>query len=158
MKLSATLRFSAPREKVFALLIDPEVLKKCIQGCEEMKQTGEGVYATRLKVGLAGMKGSYTGKVQLKDQEPPGAFTLVVEGKGTPGFVRGTARIELAEDDGTVVTCEAEGHVGGVIAAVGSRLVEAAAKKMMADFFKRFAAEVEGLGPEGTTPKGAPLG
>ena len=142
MKPSAVHRLSAPREKVYAALIDPEVLKKCIQGCEEMKASGEGMYDTRLKVGLAGMKGVYTGKLQLKDREPPEAFTLVVEGKGTSGFVRGTARMTLVEGIGTQITCEAEGQVGGMIIAVGSRLVEAAAKKMMDDFFKRFVAEV----------------
>ena len=142
MKLSAVHRLSAPREKVFAALTDPGILKKCIQGCEEMKETGEGMYDTRLNVGLAGMKGIYTGKLQLKDREPPVAFTLVVEGKGTSGFVRGTARITLVEGIGTQITCEAEGQVGGMIIAVGSRLVEAAAKKMMDDFFKRFVAEV----------------
>src|SRR5205823_11211546 len=95
MKLAGTYQFPAPREKVFAALIDPAIIQKCIDGCERMVATGEDSYDTHLKIGVAGLKGSYVGKIQLKDKKPPGNYTLIMEGKGSPGFVKGIAKITL---------------------------------------------------------------
>ncbi len=140
MKLTGSYNFTAPREKVFAALTDPGVIQKCIDGCEKLTATGEDSYDAHLKIGVAGLKGSYVGKVQLKDKKPPESFTLLLEGKGAPGFVKGTAKIALAGN--TELRCEADVQVGGLIAAVGSRLIEAAAKKMMDEFFRKFAAQL----------------
>jgi carbon monoxide dehydrogenase subunit G len=143
MKFSASYNFPAPRDKVFALLTDPEVLQRCIEGCEKMVRTSEDNYDAHLKIGVAGLKGNYVGKVQLKDKRLPEAYTLVIEGKGGPGFVKGTARIQLADKEGqSELRCDAEAQVGGMIAAVGSRLIEAIGKKMMDGFFKKFAEAV----------------
>ena len=91
--------------------------------------------------------GSYTGKVQLRDQKPPESYTLVMEGKGAPGFVKATARIQLVDrSEKTELHCEADAQVGGMIAAIGSRLVEATAKKMMDGFFRKFGEAVTGKG------------
>src|SRR5262249_5848202 len=93
MKLNGTYLLNAPREKVFAAITDPAILQRVIDGCEKMVQTGEDSYDAHLKIGLAGLKGSYVGKVQLKDKQPPDSYRLLIEGKGAPGFVKGTARI-----------------------------------------------------------------
>jgi carbon monoxide dehydrogenase subunit G len=144
LKLSAAHHIQAPREKVFAAITDPSVLQKCIEGCEQMVRTGEDSYEARLRIGSAGIKGSYAGKVQMKDKKVPDSYTLLIEGKGMPGFIRSSARIQLGErDQGTDLRCDADVQVGGLIAAVGSRLVEAAAAKMIEQFFKKFAAAVE---------------
>src|ERR1051326_7648609 len=136
MRLSATYAYGASPEKVFAALVDPAVLQKCIDGCEKMEKTGESSYDAHLKIGVAGMKGSYVGKVRIEDQRPPESFTLQIEGKGVPGWVKGTAKIQISpENAGSELRCDADGQVGGLIAAVGSRLVEAAAKKMLDEFF-----------------------
>ena len=138
MKLSATYTFKPAPDKVFAALVDPSVLQKCIDGCEKMEKTGQDSYDAHLKIGVAGIKGSYVGKVRIAEQNPPGSFTLLAEGKGTPGWVKGTAKIQISpKDEGSEVQCESEGQVGGLIAAVGSRLVEAAAKKMLDEFFRK---------------------
>jgi carbon monoxide dehydrogenase subunit G len=144
MKLIATHSIAAPREQVFAAITDPVVLTKCIEGCEKMVLTGEDTYDAHLKIGLAGLKGSYVGKVRLTDKKPPESYTLILEGKGAPGFVKGTAKIQLADQGSqTALHCEADAQVGGMIAAIGSRLIEATAKKLMDDFFKKFAAELQ---------------
>jgi carbon monoxide dehydrogenase subunit G len=144
MKLTAEAALSAPRERVFSALVDPEVLQRCIPGCEELAAVGDDVYRARLKIGLAGLNGTYEGTVSLRERVPPRSFTLTVEGKGAPGFARGTAVIRLEEaGTNTAVVCEADVRVGGVIAAVGSRLVEAAARKLANDFFRRLAAEID---------------
>ena len=95
MKLAATYTLAAPRDKVFAAITDPAVLQRCIDGCEQMVKTSEDSYDAHLKIGVAGLKGSYVGKVQLKDKKLPESYTLVIEGKGGPGFVKGTAQIQL---------------------------------------------------------------
>src|SRR5436309_12154546 len=121
MKLSATYQINAPRDKVFAAITDPAVLQRAIDGCEKMVETGEDTYDAHLKIGLAGLKGSYVGKVQLKDKKPPESYTLLLEGKGAPGFVKGSARVQLTEKGNqTELHCEADAQVGGLIAAIGS--------------------------------------
>lgn len=145
MKLSATRAFNAPREKVFAALVDPAVLQKCIEGCEKMEKTGEDSYTARMKIGVAGLKGSYIGNVRIEEKNPPESFTLRADGKGSPGWVKGTARIRISSDgEGSELQCESEGQVGGLIAAVGSRLMEAAAKKMLDEFFRKLGHQIGG--------------
>ena len=143
MKLAATYAFKAPGEKVFAALVDPAILQKCIDGCEKMEKTGEDSYDAHLKIGVAGIKGSYVGKVRIAEKKPPESFTLQVEGKGSPGWVKGKARIQiLPKGEGSELQCESEGQVGGLIAQVGSRLVEAVAKKMQDEFFKKLGQQL----------------
>jgi carbon monoxide dehydrogenase subunit G len=140
MKLSAQQTVPAPRDRVFAMLTDPAVLQACIDGCEKMVRTSEDNYDAHLKIGAAGLKGSYVGKVQIKDKVVPESYTLALEGKGGPGWVKATASIRLTENQGsTELNCQAEAQVGGLIAAVGSRLIEAVGKRLMTDFFSRFA-------------------
>ena len=144
MKLSGTYDIPAPRDRVFQAITDPAILQKAIDGCEKMVKTAEDSYDAHLKIGLAGIKGSYVGKVHLKDLQAPQSYTLLIEGKGGPGFIKGSAKIQLNENgDHTQIICDADATVGGMIAAIGSRLIEAVAKKMMADFFQRFASAIK---------------
>ena len=143
MKVDATREFNVPQEKVFAALIDPAILQKCIEGCEKLEETGEDSYDAWLKMGVAGLKGSYAGKIRIQEKKPPESFTLQAAGKGAPGWVKGTARIQISpKGEGSELQCESEGQVGGVIAAVGSRLVEAAAKKMLHEFFRKLGEQL----------------
>jgi carbon monoxide dehydrogenase subunit G len=145
MKLTGTYDIPAPRDRVFQGITDPAILQTVIDGCEKMVKTAEDSYDAHLKIGVAGIKGAYVGKIQLKDLVAPESYTLIIEGKGGPGFVKGTARIRLTENgEHTRIQCDAEAQVGGMIAAIGSRLIEAVAKKMMADFFKRLAEKLQG--------------
>jgi carbon monoxide dehydrogenase subunit G len=148
MRLSGTYRIPAARERVFAALTDPEILQRCIEGCEQLTLVDEHTYDARIRLGVGALKGTYVGRAQLRDLQPPESFALVVEGKGGGGFVSGDARMTLIHADGeTDVLCEAQGHVGGVIAAVGSRLVEAAGKQMMNRFFRTLSSEVTAAAP-----------
>lgn len=143
MKLTGTYHLPAPRERVFAALVDPDVLQRCIEGAERLVRTGEDQYDVHLRLGIGAVKGSYVGTARLADKQPPERFTLQVDGTGAPGFVRGSAQIQLkAGEAGTEAICDADGQVGGLIAAVGSRLLEATARKLMDRFFERLGAEV----------------
>lgn len=146
MKFATGAVVSAPRVSVFAALVDPEVLRRCISGCEELIEAEPDTYKARIKVGMAGLNGVYSGSASVRDRVPPESFTLSFEGKGGAGFARGTARLKLDEEGGaTRIGCDADVQVGGVIAAVGSRLVEAAARKLADDFFRQLAIEVDRL-------------
>ena len=143
MKIQATHIYKVSPEKVFTALVDPVVLQKCIEGCERMDKTGEDSYDAKLRIGVAGIKGNYTGKVRIAEKNPPESFILQAEGNGAPGWVRGSAKIRLvANAEGSELQCDAEGQVGGLIAAVGSRLVEAAGKKMLQDFLRKLGEQV----------------
>ena len=143
MTLSATYRIPAARERVFAALNDPAVLQRVIEGCESFVKRPDGVYEARLRVGLGSIKGTYTGEVRMEDVKPPESYTLFVSGRGAPGFVKGAAHMRLtAEGDATEVTSDADVQVGGAIVAVGSRLIEVAARRMMDKFFDKLTAEL----------------
>jgi len=143
VKIASHYLLDAPPERVYAALTDPAILARAIPGCEELTPDGEDRYRARVKIGLAGLKGVYAGTAELRDRNPPDSFTLVVDGKGAPGFVRISAKIACtAADTGTRVDCDADVQVGGLIAAIGSRLVEAAARQQMDLFFRRLAQEL----------------
>ncbi len=139
MKIQGAHTIAGLPELVFDALTDPVVLQQSISGCEKMEKTGEDEYNAHLKIGIASMKGSYVGKVRLSEKQPPKGFVLHLEGKGGPGFVRGTAKISLTPLAGsTKLEYTADVQVGGLIAAVGSRMIEASAKKLAEEFFKNF--------------------
>ena len=145
VRVTGKYHLPAPRERVFAALVDPDVLQRCIEGAERLVRTAEDQYDVHLRLGIGAIKGAYVGTARLSDKQPPERFTLHVEGKGAPGFVRGSALIQLKEATaGTEATCDAEGQVGGPIAAVGSRLIEAAGRTLMDRFFERLGAELAG--------------
>lgn len=143
MKLTLSHVIAADRERVFDALVDPSILQRCLPGCESLVETGPDTYEATLKIGVAGLKGTYTGKAAVTDKQRPDTLTLGFEGKGGPGFVRGSAVIHLtSETAGTHVASEADVQVGGLIAAIGSRLVEATSRKLGADFFDRLSREI----------------
>ncbi len=143
MKLLATYAVPAVPDRVYGALVDPTILQRCIPGCESLTLAGDDRYEARVKIGIGGLKGTYTGHAELRDKQPPTGFTLAVGGKGSPGFVRATTKITLTEAGGaTRIACDADVQVGGLLAAVGSRLVEAAARTQMDEFFRRLGAEL----------------
>ena len=143
MKLTLVSVLPVARDRVFAALVDPDILRNIIPGCEALTPTGPDQYAATLKVGAAGLKGTYTGSAAVRDKQPPDSLVLHFEGKGTPGFVRGSAAISLSgEGEATRITCDVDMVVGGLVAAVGSRLIEATAKKLSEVFFGQLAREL----------------
>ena len=124
------------REAVWTALLDPEVLRKCLPGCEKLEPLGQNHYRAHLKVGIASVKGSYLGTVSIQDKVQLEKFRMVVEGKGGTGFLKGEGSIGLAEDSGgTLVTYQGNIQVGGLIASVGQRLMQGAARMILKNFF-----------------------
>ena len=153
MKIEGTQEVRAGRERVFDCLTDPEVLKRCIPGCEKLEQVGENAYALTLRAGVGSIKGLFTGNVRLEEIEIPIRYRMVIDGKGQPGFLKGTGTLTFAERDGdTVVSYDGEAQVGGTIAGVGQRMIQGAAKMMVAQFFAAVEAEAQAE-PGGEPPK-----
>ena len=144
MKLAGSTTLPARRSAVWALLTDPAKLARLLPGCEELVPEGPDRYRVKVKFGIAAISGNYSGSVELRDQKPPESLHMKVQGKGTPGFMNGAGQITLLEKHGqTEVRYEGEAQVGGLIASVGQRMIEAAAKKIVQQFFAAAAREVE---------------
>jgi uncharacterized protein len=145
MKLTATYTIAASRPRVFAALTDPAVLQRAIEGCESFTQTSESTYEARLRVGVGSIKGVFTGQARMEHARPPESYTLAIDGRGGPGWVKGSAEMRLLDEgEQTSVVCDADVVVGGVVAAVGYRLIAAAARRMMDQFFARLGTELTG--------------
>jgi carbon monoxide dehydrogenase subunit G len=142
MKIEGTQRIDAPRDRIFAALIDPAILQKCIPGCEQMEKTGDNQYSAKLTAGVGPVKGVFTATVSLQDIVTPEHYKLVVEGKGQPGFVKGSGELTL-KDEGSATEIRYTGdvNVGGLIASVGQRMIQATANLLAARFFKSLEAE-----------------
>ena len=137
MKVSGTATLQSPPEKVFAALNDPEVLLATIPGCKTLTLLDGDRYAMTVVAGVASIKGSYEGEVTLREQQPPGSFTLHAKGAGAPGTVDATVRVTLsASGDGTEVGYDADAVVGGMVGGVGQRMLTGVSKKMAAQFFE----------------------
>jgi uncharacterized protein len=144
MRIEGTYRVHADRERVYEYLTDPLVLQRCIPGCERLEKTGENAYSTTIRTGVGTIKGVFTGTVELEDRCPPDHYRIVVEGRGTPGFVKGTGDLELeAQAETTIIKYTGDLQVGGTIASVGQRMIQGTAKIMASQFFLALEAEAK---------------
>jgi uncharacterized protein len=145
MRVEGTYRFPASRERVYALLLDPAMLKSCIPGCEQLDPIGEDRYEAMMKVGVGAVRGSYKGEVQIQDKTAPERYTMLVQGRGGPGFVKGTATIRIAavSENESEVTVVGDGQIGGMIAGVAQRLLGGVANMMMNQFFECLRKQLE---------------
>ena len=144
MNLKGTATVPRPRDEAFERMLDPEVLKRCIPGCESLRAVTEDLYDVVVRAGIGPVKGNFEGSVTLSGIDAPCGYRMEVEGKGTVGFVEGSADVSLEpgeDEDWTVVRYDGVAKVSGVIASVGGRLVEAAARKLAREFFERMAAQ-----------------
>ena len=144
MDMTGEFRIPAPRRKVWEALNDPEILKQSIPGCEEIEKVSPTELAAKVTAKVGPVKARFAGKVILSDLDPPNGYKITGEGSGgAAGFAKGGATVRLADDgDGTRLTYVVEAHVGGKLAQIGSRLIDATARKMAEDFFTRFSGIV----------------
>lgn len=138
MKLNGTAIMHGPPGQVWAALTDPAVLVEAIPGCQRLEPSGPDAYRFTITAGIASLQGVYTGDVALAERREPHSFVLTASGAGGPGTVSVSVRFRLgdAADGTTELDYDAEGVVGGLIAAVGQRMVTAVAQRMAGDFFR----------------------
>ena len=146
MDMTGEFRIPAPRQTVWQALNNPEILKQSIPGCEEIEKLSDTELHAKVTAKVGPVKARFGGKVVLSDLDPPNGYKITGEGSGgAAGFAKGGATVRLSDDgDGTRLTYSVEAHVGGKLAQIGSRLIDATARKMAEDFFSRFSNIVGG--------------
>jgi len=144
MDMTGEVRLPAPRETVWRALNDPEILKQSIPGCEEIQKLSDTEMTARVAAKVGPVSARFSGKVTLSDLDPPNGYTISGEGQGgVAGFAKGGAQVSLKDDSGgTMLSYKVNAQVGGKLAQIGSRLIDATARKMADEFFTRFAGAV----------------
>ena len=144
MKLAGQYILPASPAKVWALLTDPNRLAKLLPGCERLDPDGPDRFKAAVKFGIAAIYGKYAGTIEFAEKKPPNSMRMKLSGKGIPGFVDGVGHIELAEKGGqTELRYTGEAQVGGMIASVGQRMIEGAARKIVDQFFAAASEELK---------------
>ena len=146
MELKGSFDLAAPKQQVWDALNDPEVLKGCIPGCEEIVKTSDTSFSAKVTAKVGPVKAKFTGDVTLSDLDPPNAYKISGEGKGgAAGFAKGGANVSLKDNDsgGTTLEYAVTAQVGGKLAQIGSRLIDSTAKKMAREFFETFGKIVD---------------
>jgi len=144
MKIEGKQLIDAARKRVYESLINPEVLQRTIPGCERLEKTGENEFAATIRAGVGSIKGVFNGTVRLEDLRAPEHFRMVVEGKGAPGFLKGSGDLDLEEaGETTSVNYTGDVQIGGTIASVGQRMIQGTVKMMATQFFTALEAEAK---------------
>ncbi len=137
--------------------MDPLSLAQALPGCEKLDPQPDGSYQATLKIGIASVKGTYQGRVQILDALPPESFRMKIEGKGAGGFLKGEGTISLtAQNGGTLISYSGEVQIGGMIASVGQRMMQAAAQQMVQQFFDAFSRQLPAVQPDAVKSGGLP--
>ncbi|MEM9813721.1 MAG: carbon monoxide dehydrogenase subunit G [Pseudomonadota bacterium] len=146
MNMSGTRVIAAPRETVWEALLDAEVLKACVPGCQEMTGSAEDGFQATVVQKVGPVKATFKGGVTLSDRVEGESVTLSGEGKGgAAGFAKGGAKVALADvEGGTQLTYDVDAKVGGKLAQLGGRIIDGFARKMADQFFERFQIAIEG--------------
>ncbi len=161
MKINGAHTFAAPTEVIWPMLLDPHILASVMPGCEKLEQVAENEYQGILKIKVGPVQGNFNGNVLLSDIQSPESYTIAVDGKGAPGFVKGNGRLRLESDGNTTILhYEGDAQVGGRLASVGQRLLDTSAKAIIRQSLEgleaQIAARTNGLGETATAPSSTP--
>jgi hypothetical protein len=154
MEMNGERRIPAPRPEVWQRLNDLDTLKECIPGCQSIEKLSDTEFTAKVRAKVGPVSANFAGKVTLGDLDPPAGYTITGEGTGgVAGFAKGGAKVTLEEDGAeTILRYAVQAQVGGKLAQIGSRLIDASARKLADQFFTKFAAEVSPQAPaEGGT-------
>ena len=154
MEMKGEQLIPASQQAVWDGLNDPEMLKACVPGCESIEPAGENAYQVLMVARVGPVSAKFKGKLTLSDIHPPQSYSLSFEGQGgAAGFAKGGAKVSLSQKDSqTLLSYDVKASVGGKLAQIGSRLIDAAAKKVADDFFRNFNEKM--AAQEGGKPGG----
>ena len=144
MEMNGEQLIPASQQQTWDALNDPGMLKQCVPGCESIDPIGENQYQVLMVARVGPVSAKFKGKLTLSDIQPPSSYSIAFEGQGgAAGFAKGGAQVRLVEEQGqTRLSYNAKANVGGKLAQIGSRLIDAAAKKVADDFFRNFNEKV----------------
>ncbi|HLY17204.1 MAG TPA: carbon monoxide dehydrogenase subunit G [Bryobacteraceae bacterium] len=149
MKLAGNYTLPIGRERAYELMQDPTVLARAMPGCDHLALIGPDEYEMRMKMVISSIQGLFAGKVRIADRNPPEGFRLIVEGSGKAGFMKGEGLLTLASlYASTDVHYEGDVQVGGMIAGVGQRLIDATSRFLIKKFFQRLTEEAGAQMPQ----------
>ena len=145
MQMNDSQRIPASKEKVWAALNNPDVLKQCIPGCQSLDMSSPNEMTATVVLRVGPVKATFGGKVTLSDLDPPNSYRISGEGSGgIAGFAKGGATVKLSEEsaDVTILSYDVDAQIGGKLAQLGGRLIDSTAKKLAGEFFASFGAVV----------------
>jgi len=132
MRIEGTHTFAAPREKVWPLLLDPDILASVLPGCQQLEKVSDNQFKGVLKIRVGPIQGTFDGVVTLSNISAPTSYDLEISGRGAPGYVSGNGSLQLAVDNGaTVMQYQGDAQVGGKLASVGQRLLDSSARAIV---------------------------
>ncbi len=157
MELTGENLIPATRQRVWDALNDPEILRQSITGCETVEKLSDTEMTAKVTAKVGPVKATFTGQVTLSEIDPPNGYRISGEGKGgVAGFAKGGANVTLTDaEGGTLLTYSVDAQVGGKLAQIGSRLIDATAKSYAKDFFEKFSALVGQAEADAAAPAGA---
>jgi uncharacterized protein len=146
MDMSGEERIAAKREVVWAALNNPDILRACIPGCQNLEMASPTEMTATVKIKIGPVSATFAGEVTLSDLNPPEGYKISGEGKGgIAGFAKGGAEVHLREDgNDTILSYNVDAQIGGKLAQLGSRLIDSTAKKLAGQFFTNFGNAVSG--------------
>ena len=157
MEMSAEQIIPASQQQTWDALNDPAMLKQCVPGCESIDPIGDNQFQVLMVARVGPVSAKFKGKLTLSDIQPPTSYSIAFEGQGgAAGFAKGGAQVRLSpQGDSTRLVYDVKANVGGKLAQIGSRLVDAAAKKVADDFFRTFNEKLSAAGNAGHKEEGA---
>eukprot|EP01037_Dinobryon_pediforme_P002430 gene2430-2466_t len=155
MDMTGSQRIEATREQVWHGLNDPEILKASIPGCDSLEKLSDTEMTANVTLKVGPVKASFKGHVTLSEMDPPNSYKISGEGTGgLAGFAKGGATVRLeADGEATILHYDVQAQVGGKLAQLGGRLIDATAKKLAGEFFANFGAT---FAPKEAAPEAAP--
>src|SRR6478609_11341575 len=157
MKFTGDAVLTAPVDRVWSALLDPQVLVATIPGCERLESTGEHDYAMTVTAGVAAIKGTYAGSCELSDLDPHSSLVMKLQGAGAPGTIGADVNVAFRDggDGTTTVTYDADAVVGGMVGGVGQRMLTSVSRRMAGEFFGNVDAVLSGAAPAVTAAPAA---
>lgn len=144
MKIDGSYTVPIDAGRAYSMLQDPVILARCMPGCDHLARIGDDEYEMKMKMVISSLNGLFAGTVKIADRNPPDQFRLIVEGNGKVGFMKGEGLLTLVPvESSTEVKYEGEVQVGGNIARVGQRLLDATSKLIIKKFFEKFSSVIE---------------
>ena len=159
MEMTGEQRIPASQQDTWKALNDPEVLKACVPGCESIARVNDNEYQVQMTARVGPVSAKFRGRLSIFDVNPPNSYSLAFEGQGgAAGFAKGAAQVKLSPEgnDQTRLAYEVKANVGGKLAQIGSRLVDAAAKKVADEFFRNFSEKMSTPAEEAGLAHGGP--
>jgi carbon monoxide dehydrogenase subunit G len=144
MEITGEYKVPASQDETYDAMLNPEVLKASLPGCEKLEEIGEHEYIATMTMGVAMIKGKYDGKVRITDLNRPDGFTMHIEGKGPQGQISGVGNLtfEKIDDANTLVKYTGDATVRGMLARIGSRVIQPAAKMIVGKFFETMTSNI----------------